>query len=201
MAFWGDDYETFKPDKPKKESKENRTVSRDINEEKRSHASSYRTSTSESHGGGSVNGSGSSDFSRFSWLFVVIAGAYLGISLMTQPKIEKPDTAKLLHPGPPLADVMNYSIYYTLDITSSSNPERVVRVNYKGNLLRGTKSYSIERSKYPEFYRRMDLNRDGDVDIGEVTRFDPVFEGLSKGIHRGDLESIVDRFLLRTSRR
>ena len=59
--------------------------------------------------------------------------------------------------------------------------------------------YIIERSRYPEFYKTIDLNGDGKISSYEIGEFQFTFNKITKKYPEGDLESVVDRFLLKTS--
>lgn len=122
---------------------------------------------------------------------------YRAKSSQTRHEIAKPDTSRLLEPGPPLPDK---GVYYTFDITSSSNNERVMRINYYGNLLRRERTYTIDRRKYPEVYTNLDINEDGEVSMTEFIKHEIIFtnQKIAEGVRKGDIESLVDKILKAT---
>lgn len=167
--------------------------------------SSYSPSYSSGgdYGGDSYyRSSEKSSFSVLQKIFLtILLGTVLGLGIVhyenyrtISRRIQKPDTAVILEPGPPIPDG---NVSYSFDITSTSSPERVVRINHHGSLFGKGKEYTISRSEYPEFYRRLDIDRNGEVVMREFTRHGVIFEGLTEGIRDGDLESIVNRFLRR----
>lgn len=196
LGFTTDKHPTFYPDQVESSSGSG------------SHSSGeYSPASGYSSGGdyGESSHSRSSKNSTFSVLqkifLTILLGTVLGLGIVhyenyrtISRRIQKPDATVLLEPGPPIPDG---NVDYSFDITSTSSPERVVRINHHGSLFGKGKEYTISRSGYPEFYRRLDIDRNGEVAMGEFTRHGVIFEGLTEGIRDGDLESIVNRFLRR----
>lgn len=57
------------------------------------------------------------------------------------------------------------------------------------------KRYPIPRSKYPEFYDRLDPDRDGKITMYELGRIQRVLSEITTRYQEGDIDSIVREFL------
>lgn len=59
----------------------------------------------------------------------------------------------------------------------------------------GGRSYPIPKSEYPEFYARLDLNRDGVVTLQEMLAVQYVFNNITRKYYEGDIPDIVREFV------
>jgi hypothetical protein len=57
------------------------------------------------------------------------------------------------------------------------------------------RTYIIERSKYPEFYKVSDLNRDGKITLYELGQTQFIFHEITGKYPEGDVDSIVKEFV------
>ena len=55
--------------------------------------------------------------------------------------------------------------------------------------------YPISREKYPKFYKKLDKNKDGKLDLEELGRYSYEFNMATKKYPEGDIEHIVKEFL------
>lgn len=55
--------------------------------------------------------------------------------------------------------------------------------------------YPIEKSRYPEFYRKCDLDGDGKITLYELGKMQRKFNGITAKYPEGDVNSIVKEFL------
>ncbi len=55
--------------------------------------------------------------------------------------------------------------------------------------------YPISREKYPKFYKKLDKNKDGKLDLEEIGRYQNKINTITKKYPEGDIESIVREFL------
>lgn len=63
------------------------------------------------------------------------------------------------------------------------------------NYPKSGKSYVISKSIYPEFYRKLDFNKDGKITLDEVGRAQQTLNAITKKYSEGDIDSIVREFL------
>ncbi len=66
-----------------------------------------------------------------------------------------------------------------------------IEINYPGTGNR----YPISREKYQKFYKKLDKNKDGKLDLEELGRYSYEFNMVTKKYTEGDIENIVKEFL------
>jgi len=64
------------------------------------------------------------------------------------------------------------------------------------NYHKSNKYYPVDRVKYPEFYRKLDVNNDGKISLNELSKWQPTIKLITaKECQEGDIDCIVKKFM------